>query len=265
MKLYFASQPQWDQYILDVKHKYILLSYFHLLSKVKNGTDFKEYFKKFTDAGMEIMIDSGAHTLQKNKGTPPDYQSFFDGYLKWLQANIDYIDHYVELDIENVVGLEKVNSWSDTLTSTLKKPPIRVWHRWRGGVDVWEAMTEQYDYIGFSGFLINQGAGAELPLNQIPYYLKAASVNKCKVHGFGFTSPKLLTCFPFHSVDSTSWMAGQRYGVVSHFDGRFLRTHTKEQIAVQDRNTRHLNWRKGLPYNALQWKLFADYLERMMP
>lgn len=263
MKLFFASQPQWDPYVLAVKHKYILLSYQFLKVKFREKEKAHKYLQQFKDAGMEVMIDSAAHTLQKAK-TVVDYQKFFESYQSWLSDNIEFIDHYVELDIENVVGLDKVNKWSESLTQELPIPPIRVWHRWRGGVDVWEQMTEQYDYIGFSGFLISQNGGAELPLDQIAGYLKIAQNNNCKVHAFGFTRPRLMIAYPFYSVDSSSWMAPQRYASLNYFDGKMLQAwgcrEIKRKLGV---NISKLNYKKSIAFSALQWKLYADYLEAL--
>lgn len=43
----------------------------------------------------------------------------------------------------------------------------------------------------------------------------------CRVHGFGMTTWKLLLRYPWHSVDSSSWVAGFRYGSLALFDPRW--------------------------------------------
>jgi len=250
MKIFLATNPYFLHILEEVNQKYVLLSYL-FLSK-GNQDEVEDKLRELQDSGVEVIIDSGAHTLQK--GGEVNYESFFSNYLIWLKRMQDYIYQYVELDIENIVGIEKVYEWTAKLEKELKQPPIKVWHRWRG-VSLWEQMAKENDFIGFSGFLVNPGGGGEIPVNYIPLFLNIAKKYNCKVHGFGFTKPNLIMRFPFYSVDSTSWLMGGRYGNIYYFTGRKMTSRHRNVIAKNPSAEDLNNW------NALQWKKFSDFME----
>jgi hypothetical protein len=63
----------------------------------------------------------------------------------------------------------------------------------------------------------------EIKRNQYDVFiplLKLARENKCKVHGLGFTNLKGLEKYRFDSVDSTSWLYGNRKGSIFLFNGK---------------------------------------------
>ena len=78
-----------------------------------------------------ITIDSGAHSFFAEQGTglaaahigkksvtkeTPD--EYFRVYLKWVKDNYDYFDNFVELDIGELVGQEKVLQWRELFKKT---------------------------------------------------------------------------------------------------------------------------------------------------
>ena len=76
----------------------------------------------------------------------------------------------------------------------------------------------------------------------------------CKVHGLGFTNLKCLTDFDFYSVDSTSWLGGNRFGFIYHFDGRTL-----QQIKRKD--NQRVKAHPVAHHNFKQWTRYGKYIE----
>lgn len=256
MKVYLAGYgtPAAIDAVEKAEHKYLLFSY-EGLSRAPTILKRAKQLKK-SNPDVEFILDSGAHTLQKGV-VKVNYDLFFYNYLKFLKEN-PIFNHYVELDIENVVGMEKVAKWTNILKTHLNTPPIEVWHRWRGGDDVWEEMTESSDYIGLSGFLINSSGGAELDPKRLPEYLRIAKKNDCKVHGFGLTNPKVLMKNSFYSVDSTSWMVPIKYGKFQYLYNSA--TGSLDKVPYNALGNHDYYWQ--FYWNALQWKKFADVLAK---
>ena len=96
---------------------------------------------------------------------------------------------------------------------------IPAWHKTRGLED-WERITKEYDYVAIRG-LVDQIKPREY--KYLPYLLKIARKNNCKVHGLGFTGTKAFD-MDFYSVDSTNWLSSSRFGNVDYFDGEKMVT-----------------------------------------
>jgi hypothetical protein len=205
----------------------------------------------------KIFLDSGAFTIQRDTSFS-NWDMFFLDYADFLDKNIDLFECYVELDIENIIGLERVQKFTNYLKQKLSKPPIEVWHIWRGGVEYWEKMCEENDYIGFSG-VFSVGGGYELAESDYPEFFRIAQKNNCKIHGFGITSWSKVVKYPFYSVDSTSWLAGSMYGKIPLYEDNKIRiissTHPYHSYLVQGDCYAKMKW------GALQWKRFADSLD----
>jgi hypothetical protein len=258
-RLYLAgvlSNPVHEKHFIELGGKYAIMTYYKIWAK----ETLHDKIKHLHDLGIDIILDSGAHTLQKGKQTP-NYEAFFEGYLEYLKKYHDLYTAFVELDIENMVGLRKVNAWSERLTKEIGREPIRVWHKHRGGIRSWEEMTKQYPYIGFSGFLINTTGNMELPPERIPDFLAIARQNGCKVHGFGFTG-RSLGKMNFYSVDSSSWTAGSRYGAFFYFtQGRLITLSRTNFVAKYGKVFNKLNYKEIQWWNSLQWIKMQKFLD----
>ena len=90
---------------------------------------------------------------------------------------------------------------------------------------------------------------------QIKAFLKRAKANDCKVHGLGFTAQNHMRYLPFYSVDSSSWIAGNRYGSICRFDGRRVNT-IQRQPGRRERCQQTL-----AQHNFLEWVKFCNYAE----
>jgi len=117
--------------------KYYLASYLYVCGAEKA-------YRKVVQHKEFLIIDSGAHTFQQ-EGKETDYDRFVFEYAKWVRERLHEIDEYVELDIENKVGLRQVEKWREYMTKVVGKPPIVVWHPERGK-DYWLYMVKTYPY-----------------------------------------------------------------------------------------------------------------------
>ena len=260
MKLFFAGAENKThaQILLELKVPYLLMSYWNLRGK---GSGLLEYLAPFKKYGAEIMLDSGAHTLQKD-GHNIDYEKFFREYLKFLKKNKEFFTSFVELDIENQVGLKKVEQWTQRIMDETGLQPIVVWHRERG-FDYWIEMCKKYDYVGFSGFIGGTSKG-EVPDKYVPLFLKVAKKYGAKVHGFGYTKPSLVKKYPFYSVDSSSWLIGCRWGGIAVYNQntKSLKMYSKDVFHQRFKKFNNINNLNVDYWNATQWQQYQTYLKR---
>lgn len=164
-----------------------------------------------------FLLDSGAFTFMNGFKGVVDWQEYIDKYADFIVKN--NIKYFFELDIDVLVGYEKVKQYRKYLEKKIGRKCIPVWHRSRG-LEEWYKLTKEYDYVAIGGFAIKDIKKTEYKF--IQKFLEIARKNNCKVHGLGFTSLKSLPKYPFYSVDSTSWKSGNRFGSLYIFKNNKL-------------------------------------------
>jgi hypothetical protein len=170
-----------------------------------------------------IIVDSGAHSFfsemqgsglsvsvhTKKTITKDTPENYFLGYLQWLQDNKDYYDYFVELDIGEVVGQETVLKWREEIRKAgLYSRCITVFHPRVMDFNDYLKMLEDSEskFVALEG---DRPGRLRLPYNKL---IKPAYEKGIKVHGFAFIKRDGLDCYPFYSVDATSWKASVQYG-----------------------------------------------------
>jgi hypothetical protein len=179
------------------KYKYILCSFYYLRQDV---------FEKILLKSDLMLIDSGAHSFQKGKKV--DWLDYTRKYAQWIKENdCDKILGYFEMDVDNVIGYERVLELRKILESVTDKI-IPVWHKNRG-VDEFKKMCMQYSgrIIAITGF-----KNEDIRDEQYLMFLKYAKKHNCKVHCLGMTRKKILDTVPFDFVDSSSWKQASIFG-----------------------------------------------------
>jgi hypothetical protein len=244
MKLFLAGSDSGDAKVA-IKKRLVdnaFLSYYYLRKKA--DLDFAFYREHIKT----IIIDSGAHTFfselqgqglsvsvhvkkSKTKETPDIY---WEHYKEWLIKYHTYFDYFVELDIGEIVGQEKVLKWREELKELgLYKQCITCYHP---RVISWKAYLEMLDgsqsrYCAVEGERPGRGS---LPYGKL---LKEAWDRKVKIHGFALIKKRLLEKYPFYSADSTSWKAGNQYGaVLSSVNGNTKTTRFKGKKVLNIKN-----------------------------
>lgn len=245
------------------------------------------YYRKNTEKGLTLLfkdnhkgiitIDSGAHSffgfegmsvtshLHTNTSKRKDPFLYFEEYIQWLKIWQDKFSYFVELDLQEIVGHEIVNTWRKRYEDEgLIHKCIFVYHT-GDKIKWWEDTCKNIPsrYVGIEGIRTGR---AMLPYNKL---IKIAYDNKCKVHGFAFTRPGLLHYYPFYSVDSTSWTIGPRYGMIPTYkngkvsSAKSNKKHYFEKnvpLQLMNINRDKESQRMKLEYSAIEYVKLQQYL-----
>lgn len=190
---------------------YILESYF----------TFKEWQKPLIKKAKLFLLDSGAFSfLNNNKsGKKVDWQKYIDDYCDFIIQN--EVKYFFELDIDAIVGYEKVKEIRKYIESRVGRKCIPVWHKERGKEDFIQ-MCKDYDYVAIGG-LVGMGYSKKY-WKYFTWFIKTAHEYGAKIHALGFTALTGLQKYHFDTVDSTSWKSGNRFGTLYKFkDGKMLK------------------------------------------
>lgn len=191
-----------------------------------------------------FLLDSGAFTFMSGAQTV-DWNSYVDQYADFI--NHFGVTQFFELDIDVVVGLKKVESLRKRLERKTQKQCIPVWHKARG-LDYWKGMIADYPYVSIGGIV-----SKEIKRTEYRYFHNLLAMSgDTKVHGLGFTNLKGILEYKFDSVDSTSWLYGNRSGVVYRFNG-----HTIEKVDKPEGTM--LNSKVVAQHNFNEWIKFQQY------
>ena len=197
----YNSKKSLAQFLLEnnIKFKYNLMSYYYIKSK-------SELAELIRDNSKEILIDSGAHSFQKGKKV--DWVEYTKQYAEFIkQFDRPNVVGYFEMDVDNIIGYDKVLELRKILESVSDKI-IPVWHKNRG-IDEFKKMCQDYEgkVIAITGF-----KNEDIQDHQYLMFLKYAKKYNCKVHCLGMTRKKVLDKVPFDYVDSSSWIQSGIYG-----------------------------------------------------
>jgi len=231
-----------DIYLKDI---YILESYHYILKQ--------EWMFPLLPQFKGFLLDSGAFTFmtsQKNaKINWEQYVVNYGNFVKKLNIN-----HFFELDIDPIVGLKEVERLRDLLEKTAERKCIPVWHKSRG-LEYWKKMCQEYDYVAIGGIVTQEIKRAEYDV--FYSFLKIAKENNTKVHGLGFTNLKGMEKYKFYSVDSTSWLSGNKFGAVYLFNGKTMQ---KQNKAIGQR----VKTTEVAMHNFNEWVKFSKYAENYL-
>ena len=199
------------------------------------------------------MLDSGAFTFMGGNGGRVNWEKYVDEYANFIKEH--NIDLFIEMDIDSVVGLKKVEKYRKRIEQVTGKQPIPVLHRSRGK-DYWVSILSDYKYVGVSATnkVLRSSGSSRASLEKIlPWFIALANKNNAKVHGLGYTPTRQN--FPFYSVDSTAWLFGNRGGFLYKFNGKIM---TKIQKPPGTR----LKSREVAIHNFTEWVKYSNYMER---
>ena len=188
----------------EIKMKYNLMSFYYIKGKYSLA-------ELVRDNTQEVLIDSGAHSFQKGKKV--DWDKYTEQYAEFIKEfDAPNVIGYFEMDVDNIIGYEKVLELRKILESVSNKI-IPVWHKNRG-IDEFKKMCQDYagKIIAITGF-----KNEDIKDEQYLMFLKYAKKYNCKVHCLGMTRKEVLNKVPFDYVDSSSWVQSSIFGRI---DGR---------------------------------------------
>lgn len=244
MKVFLAGNQAWvkERYAIHLKEVNALESYYYVVNQPWMFPLFNEF--------QGFLLDSGAFTfVTSQKGKEVDWEEYVIKYGTFVKEH--NVEHFFELDIDSIVGLKEVERLRGILESTAQRKCIPVWHRKRG-LEYWKQMCKEYEYVAIGGIVTQEIKRSEydvfLPLLQI------ARNNNCKVHGLGFTNVKGMNKYKFYSVDSTSWLSGNKFGAAYFFNGKVMEKQTKQ---VGQR----MKGKEVALHNFAEWVKFSKFAE----
>jgi len=225
-----------------VSGDFLLTSFFNFktTNKVLDGM----IMIKPTD--FRFFLDSGAYSAW-SKNAVVD----LDEYCAFIRSNIDWLDVYACLDVipgapgraattkerEEAAG----KSWENYLYMVNEGlDPLPVYHY--GEDQKWLVNMLEYgcQYIGIGGLVGIPSENRRLWLDRVFTVLTDDTGNpNIKTHGFGMTALPLIFRYPWHSVDSTSWIKASMTGMVylpQVLNGEFVFDRTPMNCSVSERS-----------------------------
>ena len=205
---------------------------------------------------IELFLDSGAHSIfmnmtergQKTKqfkesddiwayADTKGFWDYADNYGKYLQANQDKFEVAANLDV--IRNPELTWKMQQYLETTYKVNILPVYHQ--GSDPKWlKLYMDNYEYIGIGG--LGQFVSKTIWWQYADRVFRQLCDNRgrpmWKTHAFALTSPDLMLRYPWYSVDSTSWLVGEKYGLVivpREVDGKYNYKKTPIMVSMTTR------------------------------
>ena len=205
------------QILYDMGIRNFLISY-HYVQKKRIST------AKYEELGVKFFVDSGAFTymssLEHQEWTIEQWEKQIDSYLKWIEKHQNIVFAFASLDLEYLVGGDKVQEWNEKYFEPFMLRtgiPVCFVHHDNASKLSWEQYCQRYPYVGISwGGIDTQGNDLQYGLDR----LKVAEKYNTLVHGMAMTHTSLLTKIPFYTTDSTTWLVGLQYGEVNYWTGQ---------------------------------------------
>lgn len=270
---YSAASPKDAQQVLDAGASEILVSYHYLRKRKKVFTE--SIMQQIKDRDGLFMTDSGGfsfiHSLTEDEGQEKEefWLDYLHEYVEFLKEYKDYIFVAANLDLDNIVGRAVVDKWNAKYFKPLEKIMNIVYVVQRDFNNVYadgDGMKRFKEYCGLHKYVgVNQAMKkSQIKINT---YAKTKGV---RIHGFAWTGKEILDK-PVFSVDSSTWLSGQRFGSTYRYDGKnfnvldgkkkFRRKGYKKFIKEQGLNYENILADKTADvtlFNAINWKGFRD-------
>lgn len=188
--------------------------YYHGFSGGKGGVSGKADtdgltpdVKSTAAAHIEMFLDSGAFTAwsQNVEISLEEYAAYINkhGHLYGTVSNLDDTSKNERRSYDNQKALESMGC---------KVQPV--FHAREDARWLVKYLDEGYDYIFLGGLVPESTQWLLQWLDDLwdRYLIKADGTPRVKVHGFGLTDQKLMFRYPWHSVDSSSWLMTGIFG-----------------------------------------------------
>lgn len=166
--------------------------------------------------GRPFFLDSGAFTAYSRGKiiTVEEYGGYLQRYHEQIDiyANLDAIPRSPS-ERDRQIGAEQTLANQQALEAMGLKP-IPVFHMG----EPWEYLVEylkNYEYICLGG-LVSVGK-LDSYLDEVwgRFLVDGAGRPTHKIHGFGLTSLRHLSSYPWWSVDSSTWLVHAKYGIIT--------------------------------------------------
>lgn len=173
----------------------------------------QQYVDAMRANGAKVFLDSGAFSA-KSLGVDIDINAYCD----YIKRNLDIIrieDGVVMASVLDGIG-DPLKTWQNQLyMESQGAKPLPCFHF---GEDerYLEWYIERYPYITIGGMVRTKAEDVMQWLDRIwnRYLVDGAGRPKVKAHAFGVTTISLMERYPWHSVDSSSWIQATAFGSI---------------------------------------------------
>ena len=234
--------------LLDQGVKRVLYSYWYILQMRR-----ETFIAKMQDEYPEVsfILDSGAFTYWAKYKNEPEklmgWREFRRNYFDYIDGTWERWARVAELDLDNTfaeITLDRLADWRDEMYERCPEANLMpVWHGNRGPEE-WDSYIRdrRWKYLAI-------GSGQRL-MGMIRGMIWKAHQWRRPVHGFGMTRVNtVLGLVNYDSVDSSSWLSGQKYGTL------FCFRENKFSLVMKDRRSQ---FRKHLENIGIDWKKLED-------
>ncbi len=243
MKLYIAGicTSNYEE-VCRIRPPYVLESFYYIKPWEL------EYIKH--PACKSFLLDSGGFTFMMSS-KKVDWDDYVTRYIKFI--NKYNIDLFFELDIDKVVGLERVERFRERIKNETGKDPIPVWHRSRGK-EYFLKMIQDYKYVSIGGLVAKAIAKKEYPY--LKWFVDRAHEQGCKIHALGYSPQNNAGLLGFDSCDSSTWVTAIKHGELPVFKGDSMgriKRPRKFDVAKRD---------NILSFGLNEWVKYSRYLDK---
>ena len=199
----------------------------------------------------DFLLDSGAFSFFGNAKV--SMEKYINDYIDFI--NKYNVKHFFELDLYTLpeYGIKKTEEIRAYIELKTGKQSIPVFHKMLG-IEYYKQLCKNYDYIAISASGMYDSKWTRSNSEQLKKMVLYANSKNTKVHGLGYTKIELLKEIPFYSVDSTSWLSGNRFGAIYIFNGSgFDKKNKPVGMRVKTQETAKNNF--------YEWVKFQKYAE----
>ncbi len=194
-----------------------------------------------------FLLDSGAFSFFGGKEV--DWNDYVTKYINFI--NTHKVEFFFELDLYSIIGIKETEKIRNRIEKETQKQSIPVFHK-RLGIDYYKMLCDKYNYIAISASGMYESKWTRQQPEKLRKMVIYANQKNTKVHGLGYTKIDMLKKIPFYSVDSTSWLSGNRFGALYKFTGTNLSKYKKPE------NTR-VRTQQTAEHNFKEWIKFQEY------
>lgn len=210
------------------------------------------------DKKINLFLDSGAYSAF-TQNTTIDIQE----YISFIKRYEKYIDVYANLDS---IGDPAQTLKNQRIMEEAGLSPLPCFH-YGSPISYLKRYLKKYNYIALGGMVpistVELIKWLDLLFSE--YLCDEKGNPKCKVHGFGLTSLKLMLRYPWYSVDSTSWVVTGRLGsvLVPKFrSGKYEYLIDPWKVSISNRSPNQKDAGQHLStFSPFEQKIIHEYLD----
>lgn len=207
---YMAGQPRHAE--LNEREANIFGGIPHILESY-HYVEKQQYVDAMRANKAKVFLDSGAFSAM-NIGVEID----INGYCRYIKENTDIIkneDGVLLASVLDGIG-DPLKTWQNQMYMEANgAKPLPCFHF---GEDerYLEWYIQRYPYITIGGLVRTKAEDIMQWLDRIwnRYLVDGSGRPKLKVHAFGVTTISLMERYPWHSVDSSSWVQATAFGSI---------------------------------------------------